>query len=48
MGRGEGRGRDGEGMVKALKRKGLRAGLKMGLRVEERGKREDAPKERGR
>ena len=38
MGRGEGCGRDGGGMVKALKGKGLRMGVKMGLRVEERGK----------
>lgn len=34
MGRGEGCGRDAGGMVKALKRKGLRVGLKMGLRAE--------------
>ena len=43
-----GDGRDGEGVLKALKRKGLRVGdrvgLKMGLRVEG----EDVPKERGR
>ena len=49
--RGEKRGRDGrraEGMVKVLKGKGLRVGVKMrwreGLRVEG----EDVPKERGR
>ena len=38
MGRREGCGKDGEGVLKALKRKGLRVGdrvgLKMGLRVE--------------
>ena len=48
MGRGEESRRDGEGMVKALKGKGLRVGLKMGLRVGWMGKGEDAPKERGR
>ena len=48
MGRGEGCGRDGEGMVKALKGKGLRMGVKMGLRGGWMGKGEDVPKERGR
>ena len=48
MGRGEGRGMDGEGMAKALKKKGLRMGLRVEGRVGWMRKGEDAPKERGR